>query len=39
MPLANCKVEFSLRWIEECALTTTAIGADASATGADFLNN
>ena len=39
MPLANCKVELSLRWIEECALTTAAIGADASATGADFLNN
>ena len=39
IPLANCKVELSLRWIEECALTTAAIGADASATGADFLNN
>ena len=35
MPLINCKVELSLRWIEKCVLTTAAIGADANATGAD----
>ena len=35
MPLSNCKVELSLRWIENCVLTTGAIGADANATGAD----
>ena len=35
MPLINCKVELSLKWIENCVLTTAAIGADANATGAD----
>ena len=34
MPLSNCKVELSLKWIENCVLTTTAIGANANATGA-----
>ena len=24
MPLINCKVEFSLNWIENCVLTTAA---------------
>ena len=33
MPLINCKVELSLKWIENCVLTTTAIGANAK--GAD----
>ena len=35
MPLTNCKVELSLKWIENCVLTTAAIGANADATGAD----
>ena len=35
MPLINCKVELSLKWIENCVLTSAAIGADADATGAD----
>ena len=35
MPLTNCKVELSLRWIENCVSTSAAINADASATGAD----
>ena len=35
MPLINCKVEFSLGWIEECVLTTAQIGADPYATGTD----
>ena len=35
MPLINCKVELSLKWIENCVLTTAAIGANANATGAD----
>ena len=35
MPLINCKVELSLNWIENCVLTTAAIGANADATGAD----
>ena len=35
MPLINCKVELSLRWIENCVLTSAAINADANATGAD----
>ena len=34
-PLINCKVELSLNWIENCVLTTAAIGADDNATGAD----
>ena len=35
MPLISCKVELSLKWIENCVLTTAAIGANANATGAD----
>ena len=35
MPLINCKVEISLKWIENCVSTTAAIGANANATGAD----
>ena len=35
MPLINCKVELSLKWIENCILTTAAIGANVNATGAD----
>ena len=35
MPLINCKIELSLKWIENCVLTSAAIGADANATGAD----
>ena len=35
MPLINCKVELSLKWIENCVLTSAAIGANADATGAD----
>ena len=35
IPLINCKVEHSLRWIENCLLTSAAIGANANATGAD----
>ena len=34
MQLINCKVELSLNWIENCVLTTAAIGANANATGA-----
>ena len=35
MPLINCKVELSLKWIENCVLSTAAIGHNANATGAD----
>ena len=35
IPLINCKIELSLKWIENCVLTSAAIGADADATGAD----
>ena len=35
MPLINCKVQLLLKWIENCALTTAPIGANADATGAD----
>ena len=35
MPLINCKVELSLKWIENYVLTTAGIGANADATGAD----
>ena len=35
MPLINCKVELSLKWIENCVLTTAPIGDNANATGAD----
>ena len=34
MPLINCKIELSLKWIENCILTSAAIGANANATGA-----
>ena len=33
--LINCKVDLSLKWIENCVLNSAAIGADATATGAD----
>ena len=35
MPLINCKVELSLRWIENCMLTSAPIGNNADETGAD----
>ena len=35
MQLINCKVDLSLKWIENCVLTTAETGADADATGAD----
>ena len=35
VPLINCKTELSLKWIENCVLTSAAIGADAIATGVD----
>ena len=35
IPLINCKVELSLKWIENYVLTTAAIGASASATAED----
>ena len=35
MPLINCKIELLLKWIENCVLTSAAIGANADATGAD----
>ena len=35
MPLINCKVKLSLKWFENCVLTTAVIGANANATGAD----
>ena len=38
MALIKCKVELLLKWIENCVLTTAAIGADANATGADSAN-
>ena len=31
----NCKLEVSLKWIENCVLTTVEIDANADATGAD----
>ena len=34
MPLITCKVKLSLRWIENCVLTTPEIGANVDATGA-----
>ena len=34
MPLINSKVELSLKWIENCVLTSAEIGADANNTGA-----
>ena len=38
MPLINCKVELSLKWMENCVLTTADIDANANATGADSAN-
>ena len=35
IPLINCKVELSLKWIENYVLTTAAIGANATATAED----
>ena len=35
MPLINCKIELSLKWIENCVLTTAEIGVNADATGGD----
>ena len=35
MPLINCKFELSLKWIENCVLTSAEIGANTDATGAD----
>ena len=35
MPLINCKVELSIKWIENCVLASAGIDADANATGAD----
>ena len=35
MPLINCKVELSLKWIENCVVTSAEIGDNADATGAD----
>ena len=35
MPLINCRVDLSLKWIKNCVLTTAGIGANANATGAD----
>ena len=35
MPLINRKVELSLTWIENCVLTTAAIGVNANAAGAN----
>ena len=35
MPLINCKVELSLKWIENCVRTTADIGAIADATSTD----
>ena len=35
MPLINCKVELSLKWVENCVVITAAIAADTNATGAD----
>ena len=35
MSLINCKVEFSLKWIENCVLTAAENGANADAAAAD----
>ena len=35
MSLTNCRIELSLKWIENCVLTTAAIDASANTTGAD----
>ena len=36
IPLINCKVELSLKWIGNCVLTTAKLDANADATGATF---
>ena len=33
--MINCKIKLSLKWIENCELTSAAINADANATDAD----
>ena len=35
MLLINCKIELSLKWIENCVLTTAELVANADTTGAD----
>ena len=35
MPLINCKVELSLRWIENCVLTSAAVDGNVNNTSAD----
>ena len=35
MPLINCKTDLSLKWTNNCVLTTDPIGVNANATGAD----
>ena len=35
MPFINCKIELSLKWIENCVLTTAAIGVNTNAAGAN----
>ena len=35
LPLINCKIELSFKWIENSSLTSAAINADANATGAE----
>ena len=35
MPLINCRLKLSLRWIGNCLLTTAVIGANTNATVAD----
>ena len=35
IPMIYYRVELSLRWIENCVLTSAEIGANANATGAD----
>ena len=34
MPLINCKVEFSLKWYEECILSNAGNAATSTITGA-----
>ena len=36
MPFINCKIELSLKQIENCVLTTVAIGVNANTAGADI---
>ena len=35
IPLINCKVKLSLKWIENCVLTLAAVDGNANNTGAD----